>query len=142
MLGRLIPRDQEFFALFNELATHLVTSARLVHELFEQPAQLPERVRAIKAVEHKADQLTLEINARIDRSFVTPIDPEDIHERSSRSRSSSTSSTAFTIRRIPSPRSWGLASSARSKPSCGRRSSTLPPLSPLAPPSRRPWAAA
>jgi len=84
MLGRLIPRDQEFFALFNELAMHLVTSARLVHELFEQPAQLPERVRAIKAVEHKADQLTLEINARIDRSFVTPIDPEDIHELSTR----------------------------------------------------------
>ncbi|HEY8174879.1 MAG TPA: DUF47 family protein [Gemmatimonadaceae bacterium] len=84
MLGRLIPRDQEFFALFNELATHLVTSARLVHELFEQPAQLPERVRAVKAVEHKADQLTYEINARIDRSFVTPIDREDIHELSTR----------------------------------------------------------
>jgi len=84
MLGRLIPRDQEFFALFNELATHLVTSARLVHELFEQPAQLQERVRAIKAVEHKADQLTSDINARIDRSFVTPIDPEDIHELSTR----------------------------------------------------------
>jgi len=84
MLGRLIPRDQEFFALFNELATHLVTAARLVHELFEQPAQLQERVRAIKAVEHKADQLTSDINARIDRSFVTPIDPEDIHELSTR----------------------------------------------------------
>jgi uncharacterized protein Yka (UPF0111/DUF47 family) len=84
MLGRLIPRDQEFFTLFNELATHLVTTARLVHELFEQPAKLPERVRAIKAVEHKADQLTSEINARIDRSFVTPIDGEDIHELSTR----------------------------------------------------------
>jgi predicted phosphate transport protein (TIGR00153 family) len=84
MLGRLIPRDQEFFALFNELATHLVTTARLVHELFEQPEKLPERVRAIKAVEHKADQLTSEINARIDRSFVTPIDGEDIHELSTR----------------------------------------------------------
>jgi hypothetical protein len=84
MLGRLIPRDQEFFALFNELATHLVTTARLVHELFEQPQKLPERVRAIKVVEHKADQLTSEINARIDRSFVTPIDGEDIHELSTR----------------------------------------------------------
>jgi predicted phosphate transport protein (TIGR00153 family) len=84
MLGRLIPRDQEFFVLFNELATHLVTTARLVHELFEQPEKLPERVRAIKAVEHKADQLTSEINARIDRSFVTPIDGEDIHELSTR----------------------------------------------------------
>lgn len=79
MLGRLIPRDQEFFSLFNELATHLATAAKLLHELFEQPAQMAERVKAIKTVEHKADQVTHEINARIDRSFVTPIDREDIH---------------------------------------------------------------
>lgn len=84
MLGRLIPRDQEFFTLFNELATHLLTSARLLKELFEQPSRIQEQVRAIKAVEHKADQLTYEINARIDRSFVTPIDREDIHEMSTR----------------------------------------------------------
>jgi predicted phosphate transport protein (TIGR00153 family) len=78
-LGRLIPRDQEFFALFNELATQLVASARLLNELFEQPAQMQDRIRAIKEAEHKADQLTYEVNARIDRSFVTPIDREDIH---------------------------------------------------------------
>jgi uncharacterized protein len=80
LLGRLIPRDQEFFTLFDELASHLAVSARLLNELFEQPTTMVEKVRAIKAVEHKADQLTSEINTRIDRSFVTPIDPEDIHE--------------------------------------------------------------
>lgn len=84
MLGRLIPRDQEFFGLFNELATHLVASARLLNELFEQPALLAEKVKAIKAVEHKADQLTHDISARIDASFVTPIDREDIHALSTR----------------------------------------------------------
>jgi hypothetical protein len=84
MLGRLIPRDQEFFSLFNELATHLVASARLLNELFAQPAQMADRIRAIKAAEHKADQLTYEVNARIDRSFVTPIDREDIHELATR----------------------------------------------------------
>jgi predicted phosphate transport protein (TIGR00153 family) len=84
MLGRLIPRDQEFFGLFNELAVHLGTAARLLCELFDNPAQLQDRVRAIKEVEHKADQLTVEISARIDRSFVTPIDREDIHELATR----------------------------------------------------------
>jgi uncharacterized protein len=84
MLGRLIPRDQEFFSLFNELATHLVTSAHLLRDLFDNPARLEEQIRAIKEVEHKADQLTHEVNARIDRSFVTPIDREDIHELSTR----------------------------------------------------------
>ena len=84
MLGRLIPRDQEFFTLFDELTGHLASSARLLRELFDQPKLLQEKVRAIKEVEHKADQLTHEINARINRSFVTPIDREDIHEMSTR----------------------------------------------------------
>jgi len=57
----------------------LATTARLLKELFEQPVQMQDRIRAIKAAEHKADQLTYEVNARIDRSFVTPIDREDIH---------------------------------------------------------------
>jgi uncharacterized protein len=84
MLGRLIPRDQEFFTLFNELATHLVSSSRILKDLFAQPERIQEQVRAIKGVEHKADQLTHEINTRIDRSFVTPIDREDIHALSTR----------------------------------------------------------
>lgn len=84
LLGRLIPRDQEFFALFNDLATHLGNASRILRELFDQPSNLQEQVRAIKEVEHKADQLTYEINARIDRSFVTPFDREDIHALSTR----------------------------------------------------------
>src|SRR5688572_9026585 len=84
LLGRLIPRDQEFFTLFDELSTHLLTAARLLKELFDQPSRIQEKVREIKAVEHKADQLTHDINNRIDRSFVTPIDREDIHALSTR----------------------------------------------------------
>ena len=83
-LGRLIPRDEEFFTLFDELTTHLATAAQLIKELFENPAQMQEKIRAIKEVEHKADQLTHGINAKIDRSFVTPIDREDIHALSTR----------------------------------------------------------
>lgn len=84
MLGRLIPKDQEFFTLFNELSNHLLTSARLLRELFDDSTRLQEKIRAIKEVEHKADQLTHEVNKRIDASFVTPIDREDIHELATR----------------------------------------------------------
>jgi predicted phosphate transport protein (TIGR00153 family) len=84
MLGRLIPRDQEFFSLFDELATHLVEAAKLLNEMFEHPESMADKVKAIKAVEHRADQLTLEVSARIDRSFVTPIDREDIHALTTR----------------------------------------------------------
>jgi predicted phosphate transport protein (TIGR00153 family) len=84
LLGRLIPRDQEFFTLFDELTTYLATSARLLQDLFANPTRIHEQIRAIKEVEHKADELTHEINARIDRSFVTPFDREDIHALSTR----------------------------------------------------------
>src|SRR5262245_23748565 len=79
MLSRLIPRDEQFFDLFDQLTTHLVTTARMLSELFATPSQVADHVRAIKDVEHKADVLTHDINQRIDRSFVTPIDREDIH---------------------------------------------------------------
>jgi uncharacterized protein Yka (UPF0111/DUF47 family) len=84
LLGRLIPRDQEFFTLFDELASYLATAAQQLKELFDNPADLHNKIRAIKEIEHRADQLTHEINARIDRSFVTPIDREDIHAFSTR----------------------------------------------------------
>src|SRR5204863_8450386 len=77
MLGRLIPRDQEFFTLFNELASHLSSSEKLLHELFEQPESVQEIVKAIKAVEHKEDQLTHEINASIAHLYVPQFDRDD-----------------------------------------------------------------
>ena len=76
---RLIPRDEGFFVLFNELAKRLKEAARLLNLLFAEPEKLDHYVAAIKTVEHEADVLTHEVRARIDRSFVTPIDREDIH---------------------------------------------------------------
>jgi uncharacterized protein len=84
MLSRLIPRDEEFFDLFNQLAEHLKTSAQLLDQLFSQPARTAELVAKIKDVEHQADVLTHSINTRIDKSFITPIDREDIHLLASR----------------------------------------------------------
>jgi len=84
MLSRLIPRDEEFFDLFNQLAGHLKTAAGLVDQLFADPAHTTELVRQIKDVEHQADVLTHSINVRIDKSFITPIDREDIHLLASR----------------------------------------------------------
>jgi uncharacterized protein Yka (UPF0111/DUF47 family) len=76
---RLIPRDEGFFVLFNELAKRLKEAARLLNCLFAEPERLEHYVAAIKTVEHEADVLTHDVRARIDRSFVTPIDREDIH---------------------------------------------------------------
>jgi uncharacterized protein len=84
MFSRLIPRDEQFFDLFNQLAGHLNSAARLVDQLFAEPHRTTELVRQIKDVEHQADVLTHSINVRIDKSFITPIDREDIHLLASR----------------------------------------------------------
>ena len=84
MLSRLIPADEEFFSLFNQLAEHLHVAAKLLDELFTEPQRTTELVKQIKDVEHQADQLTQTINVRIDKSFITPIDREDIHLLASR----------------------------------------------------------
>ncbi len=84
MFGRLIPRDDQFFVLFDQLAAHLATTAQMLDTLFGDTGRASQHVRAIKDVEHKADLLTAALNQRIDKSFITPIDREDIHMLASR----------------------------------------------------------
>ena len=76
---RLIPKDEGFFELFDGLAVRMTRSATLLNELFTDPAHADKYVNAIKEIEHEADELTHEIMMRIDQSFVTPLDREDIH---------------------------------------------------------------
>jgi uncharacterized protein Yka (UPF0111/DUF47 family) len=81
---RLIPRDDHFFEMFSQLAVRITTSAKLLHELFSDPTRISHFEAKIKDVEHEADVLAYEVNARIDTSFVTPIDREDIHRLATR----------------------------------------------------------
>lgn len=84
MLGRIIPRDEQFFELFDQLAHHLATAAKMLDTLFGDVEHVDDHVKAIKDIEHKADLLTATLNQRIDKSFITPIDREDIHHLASR----------------------------------------------------------
>ncbi len=76
---RILPRDEKFYDMFTELAKRLTASATLLHELFKSPSELDAKVSKIKGLEHEADNLTHDIIDRIDRTFVTPFDREDIH---------------------------------------------------------------
>jgi len=76
---RLIPRDEGFFDLFNELSSKLISSAGLLRELFANPDRVDEIAAAIKDVEHEADHITHEVSTRLAKSFITPLDREDIH---------------------------------------------------------------
>lgn len=76
---KLFSRDEEFFNSFRQLAEHIGRAAVLLGELFDNP-QDSERIAAvIKQVERDGDEVVHSINSRIDTSFVTPLDREDIH---------------------------------------------------------------
>jgi predicted phosphate transport protein (TIGR00153 family) len=80
---RLIPRDEQFYELFTQLAERLTLAAKLLHQLFREPERHAVHVQAIKAAEHEADEITREIIDRLDRTFITPFDREDIHQLAS-----------------------------------------------------------
>jgi predicted phosphate transport protein (TIGR00153 family) len=75
----LIPKDEKFFVMFKEMTVTIIEGAQLLKDLmdnFENPA-LSQKM--IKDVEHKADQLTHDIIKKLNKSFVTPLDREDIY---------------------------------------------------------------
>ena len=75
----LIPRDEGFFTLFNNLAAKMKTAAELLHSMFASPDRLSHFVTEIKKVEHEADAIIHDVAMRIDRTFITPFDREDIY---------------------------------------------------------------
>jgi uncharacterized protein Yka (UPF0111/DUF47 family) len=75
----LIPRDEGFFTLFNELAAKMKDAAKLLTAMFAEPERLDHYVVAIKKVEHEADAVIHEVGTRLDRTFITPLDREDIY---------------------------------------------------------------
>jgi uncharacterized protein Yka (UPF0111/DUF47 family) len=82
---RLLPRDERFFDLFTKVAELNFEAAQLLGEILksDNDRRLP-LVEAMKRFEHSADEATHEVVARLDRSFITPLDREDIHELASR----------------------------------------------------------
>jgi uncharacterized protein len=77
---RLLPSDDRFFDLFNAAATNVVDCGRRLRELLEQSAPGSDAtLDDVIACEQRGDELTREIMRRLNTSFVTPFDREDIH---------------------------------------------------------------
>jgi predicted phosphate transport protein (TIGR00153 family) len=77
---RLIPREEKFFSDFQALAAELQHGAQLLEAMVAPERPHWEKADDIKDVEHKCDSLTHEIIQRLNRTFVTPLDREDIHQ--------------------------------------------------------------
>ena len=79
MRWRLIPRDEAFFESFVKMATEIQFAATLFQEMVGPDEPLWDRASRINDVEHRCDALTRDVLLRLHRTFVTPIDREDIH---------------------------------------------------------------
>ncbi len=73
-----IPREEKFFELFEEGAHNIVEASQVLKELIDTWENVEPRVEQITELEHKGDNITHEIIARLHRTFVTPFDREDI----------------------------------------------------------------
>ena len=76
---RLIPREEKFYDLFRDQAALIHEAAVILVALFENYKEVEKRVTEIKFVEHKGDQLTHELMMKLNKTFITPFDREDIH---------------------------------------------------------------
>ncbi|HEY9857303.1 MAG TPA: DUF47 family protein [Stenomitos sp.] len=75
----LIPREETFFDLLEASAKNVIDTARLLRDMVEDYRNLPERFQKIRETEHAGDRITHQIMDKLNRTFITPIDREDIH---------------------------------------------------------------
>jgi predicted phosphate transport protein (TIGR00153 family) len=77
---RFLPREVKFFEYFLEQAKIIVKSAQLLHSsAIEGPESLRHAALEITRLETKGDEIIHEVFTRLNQTFITPIDPEDIH---------------------------------------------------------------
>ena len=75
----LLPKDTVFFDLFENLVQHVVTSAKQLQRLVAEFPKIEPSLQMIRNEEHEADNLAHQALDRLDRTFITPFDREDIH---------------------------------------------------------------
>jgi uncharacterized protein len=80
MFGRLMPTEGKFFDLFNQHADLCVKGAREMLALMSNFDDLENRVHAIEGVEKQADKITYATVDLLHKTFITPIDRDDIHK--------------------------------------------------------------
>ena len=79
-----IPREVRFFDLFEQQSQYIIKGAQLLRELVHNFSDARAKAHAIKEVEHQGDQVTHDIVRKLNTTFITPIDREDIHDLATR----------------------------------------------------------
>ena len=82
LFGKLLPREGNFFELFNQHANFIVEGARAFIAMIENYSNLDQREKyanLVVSAERSADKVTAEVNRLLHKTFITPIDREQIH---------------------------------------------------------------
>jgi len=77
---RLIPKEERFYDDFEALAVEISRGARMLQAMLAPDRPIMDKAAEIKEAEHQCDFLTHELIRRLHRTFVTPLDREDIYE--------------------------------------------------------------
>ena len=75
----LIPKNENFFEFFDQSANNILKGAALLKEIIEKVGDHDEKSKQMKETEHAGDKITHETVKKLNQTFVTPIDREDIH---------------------------------------------------------------
>ena len=81
---KLIPKEEKFFDMFISMAQNAHESSKLLTLMMEQPDKIRDTAESIKALEHKGDRMTHDLIVKLNKTFIVPIDREDIYGLSSK----------------------------------------------------------
>lgn len=79
MAFSLLPKEFEFFDMFDDLAAHCIKASKQFQENMSKSIFSEEDVKSIKETERAADRIVFNIVEKLNKTFITPIDREDIH---------------------------------------------------------------
>ena len=79
----LIPQDKIFFDLFDRLSAVVVLASYRLVDLVDDFSDVKSKVDALERLEHEGDKITHEIYDNLNRTFITPLDPEEISKLAS-----------------------------------------------------------
>ncbi len=80
---RLLPKEEKFYHLFLKQVETISEASRLLRQGMQGGTQMTEMAAGLSALESRGDELIHDIFTRLNQTFITPIDPEDIHSVSS-----------------------------------------------------------
>jgi uncharacterized protein len=80
---RFMPRDTRFFEMFAEMASNLADGARLLKHTLDDFKDVESRIQQLKSIEHRGDDMTHNVLTKLNQTFITPFDREDIYRLAS-----------------------------------------------------------